>query len=102
MPKELRHTPGEIYYDILTVDAFQRGVSTHAQADSLLGAKLQEREPMIVQRNNYLAWKRGISPSQMWMEVLVGKAKPIDTEELSELLEKGLIDIGGNVPGLRS
>ncbi|MGH8000689.1 MAG: hypothetical protein ACREPR_14985 [Brasilonema sp.] len=101
MTYEIRFRTGEIYGDMLTVDAFQRGESIHGQADSLLGAKLMERESMIVKRNQYLAWKRGISPARMWLDIIEGKAKPLTKEELTELRAQGLLEEGGDVPGLR-
>ncbi|MDM9583141.1 hypothetical protein [Nostoc sp. GT001] len=96
----LRIGLGEIYRDLLKNDAFQRGSTETQQADSLLGAKLMEREKRIVERNRYLAWKRGITPAQLWMDVLSGSAKPPTAEELSELRSRGLIDESGDVPGL--
>ncbi|WP_100902343.1 hypothetical protein [Nostoc flagelliforme] len=98
----LRIGLGEIYRDLLRNDAFQRGSTETQQADSLLGAKLMEREKRIMQRNQYLAWKRGITSAQLWMDVLTGGAKPITSEELAELRSKGLIDETGDVPGLDS
>lgn len=96
----LRIGLGEIYRDLLKNDAFQRGSTETQQADSLLGAKLMEREKRIIERNKYLAWKRGITPAQLWMDVLSGNAKPPTAEELSELRSQGLIDESGDVPGL--
>lgn len=96
----LRIGLGEIYRDLLKNDAFQRGSTETQQADSLLGAKLMEREKRIMERNKYLAWKRGITPSQLWIDVLSGNAKPINAEELQELRQKGLINETGDVPGL--
>jgi hypothetical protein len=104
MTYELRFKLGEIYGDILAVDAFQRNTSATQQADSLLSAKLIERQAMIIKRNKYLAWKRGINPSQMWLDAVTGVAKPITKEELIELRAQGLIDENGDdgdVPGLK-
>ncbi len=99
--KELRFKMGEIYDHILTVDAFHRGVSSAQQANSLLGARLIEREPMVAKRNAYLAWIRGKTPAQMWLDTITGVAEPISTDEIIKLREQGLIDETGDVPGLR-
>ena len=96
----LRIGLGEIYRDLLRNDAFQRGSTETQQADSLLGAKLMEREKRITQRNYYLAWKRGVTPAKLWMDVLQGKAEPITASELEDLCSEGLIDESGDVPGL--
>ena len=100
MPKDLRFQIDEVYSDLLTNDAFQRGTSLGQQANSLLGAKLQEREKRIIARNRYLAWLRGVTPSSLWLDVKTGEAKPISDSELKALREQGLIDESGEVPGL--
>ncbi len=92
MGRELRFDLGEIYDDLLTIDAFQRGVSDTQQANSLLGAKLLERQALILKRVEYLAWKRGITPRQMWLDILAGNAKEIALEEVQGLASQGLLE----------
>lgn len=77
MAKDIRFQLDEVYSDLLVVDAFQRGTSMVLQANSLLGAKLQECEKRIIDRNRYLAWLRCITPSQLWLDVKTTEARPI-------------------------
>ncbi|BAZ50679.1 hypothetical protein NIES4103_32960 [Nostoc sp. NIES-4103] len=68
---------GEYYNDVLTVDAWINGRSKVVQAQSLLCAKLQERDKLIKERVEYLAKKRGITPNEMWEQILNGTAQKI-------------------------
>ena len=45
---------GEYYQDMLILDAYITGRTPSAQAGSLLGAKLQEREPKIDRKSTRL------------------------------------------------
>jgi hypothetical protein len=63
---------GEYYQDMLTLDAFIAGRTPSAQAGSLLGAKLQEREPKIKERLQYLANKRGVTVEELTASILNG------------------------------
>ena len=98
----MRVEPGEYYRDVLKVDAFMRGVSDLEQANSLLGAKVEERETEIVQRLEYMAWKRGVTPSKLWLDIITGQSKRITPEEIRDLREQGLIDETGNIPGVNT
>jgi hypothetical protein len=100
MPKDIRFQLDEVYADLLIADSFQRGTTIGQQANSLLGAKLQEREKRIIARNRYLAWLRGVSPRKLWLDMKVGDIKPITDAELKSLREQGLIDEEGDIPGL--
>lgn len=64
---------GEVYSDLLTLDSAINGRSEPMQAQSLLCAKLQEREERINERVRYLAAKRGISFEEMRSRILDGK-----------------------------
>lgn len=68
--------------DLLSVDAWINARSASAQANSLLCAKLQEREARIKERVAYLAKKRGISPEEMWIQILKGEADDLSPEEI--------------------
>ncbi|WP_235018970.1 hypothetical protein [Tolypothrix sp. NIES-4075] len=68
---------GEYYNDILTVDAWVNGRTKVVQAQSLLCAKLQERDKLIKERVEYLAKKRGITFDEMWEQILNGTAQKI-------------------------
>ena len=70
---------GEFYMDVLTVDAWINARSRSIQANSLLCAKLQEREPCLRERVAYLAKKRGISADELWQQILQGEATPIES-----------------------
>lgn len=73
---------GEYYLDLLTVDARINARSKAIQANSLLCAKLQERENRIRERVAYLARKRNITPEEMWMLLLNGEE--LTPEELAD------------------
>ncbi|MCG6138733.1 MAG: hypothetical protein MET45_29750 [Nostoc sp. LLA-1] len=68
---------GEYDNDLLTVDAWINNRSKVVQAQSLLCAKLQERDKLIRERVEYLAKKRGITFDEMWAEILNGTAQKI-------------------------
>ena len=68
---------GEYYNDILTVDAWVNGRTKVVQAQSLLCAKLQERDKLIKERVEYLAKKRGITFDEMWEQIVNGTAQKI-------------------------
>lgn len=75
---------GEWYRDLLAVDAWINARSKGMQANSLLSAKLQEREPRLRERIAYLARKRKISPDDLWSQILSGTASEITAEEANE------------------
>ncbi|MFN6495810.1 MAG: hypothetical protein RMX65_002030 [Nostoc sp. DedQUE01] len=68
---------GEYYNDLLTVDAWVNGRTKVVQGQSLLCAKLQERDKLIKERVEYLAKKRGITFDEMWEQILNGTAQKI-------------------------
>ncbi|MFK0730157.1 MAG: hypothetical protein ACIWVG_03115 [Gloeotrichia echinulata HAB0833] len=84
---------GEYYNDLLTVDAWVNSRTKVVQAQSLLCAKLQERDKLIKERVEYLAKKRGITFDQMWAEILNGTAQKIVPGE-GEGLEYKPVDEG--------
>lgn len=73
---------GEYYNDLLTIDSWIRDNTKASQASSLLCCKLQEREQRIKERIEYLAKKRGITPDELWLQILKGNAKKIDSDEI--------------------
>jgi hypothetical protein len=73
---------GEYYTDLLSIDSWINARTSSTQANGLLCAKLQEREPRIKERVAYLAKKRGISPDDMWMQILQGEARDLRPEEI--------------------
>lgn len=78
---------GEYYDDLLTLDSWINNRTKVQQGQSLLCAKLQERETKIKERVEYLAKKRGISTEEMWLQVLNGKAQRMSAAEVGEMLE---------------
>lgn len=76
---------GEWYEDLLTADSTINSRSVAIQASSLLCAKLQEREPKIKERIQYLANKRGISFEECWKLAVTGKLEKITPEEWAEM-----------------
>lgn len=73
---------GEYYMDLLTVDSWINARTNSTQANSLLCAKLQERESRIKERVEYLAKKRGVSTNDMWVQILKGEAEELSPEEI--------------------
>ncbi|NEP62980.1 MAG: hypothetical protein F6K31_39730 [Symploca sp. SIO2G7] len=78
---------GEWYDDLLTVDAWVNNRTKVVQAQSLLCSKLQERENRMKERIEYLAKKRGISPEDMWIQILSGKAQKMSSDEIEGVIE---------------
>lgn len=76
---------GEWYEDLLTADSIINARSVSTQASSLLCAKLQEREPKIKERIEYLAKKRGLTYEDCWKLAVTGKLEKITPEEWSEM-----------------
>jgi hypothetical protein len=72
---------GEYYNDLLHVDSWVNGRTKVVQAQSLLCAKLQERDKLIKERVEYLAKKRGITFDQMWEQILNGTAQKLTPGE---------------------
>lgn len=75
---------GEFYRDLLEVDAWINARTASTQANSLLCSKLQEREGRIRERVSYLAKKRGISPEEMWLQIVKGEAVDLSPDEIVE------------------
>lgn len=82
---------GEYYDDLLTLDAWINGRSKAQQANSLLCAKLMERETRIKERVRYLAGKRRISTEEMWVRILNGSEDKIQPEEADTVGEFDVI-----------
>jgi hypothetical protein len=72
---------GEHYSDCLKVEAFIKGRTMASEGNSLLCAKLMEREARRNEIVAYLAKKRNITPEQFWDDILAGEAKPLNEEE---------------------
>ena len=79
---------GEYYLDLLTIDSWINARTAATQANSLLCGKLQEREDRIKNRIAYLAKKRGISPDEMWFQILKGEAQDLTPDEIQPLDEE--------------
>jgi hypothetical protein len=76
---------GEFYRDLLEVDSWINARTASTQANSLLCAKLQERESRIRERVAYLAKKRGIGPDEMWVQILKGEAVDLSPDEIADV-----------------
>ncbi len=76
---------GEWYADLLAIDAAINARTVGQQAQSLLCAKLQEREGKIRERVAYFAAKRGLTPDEMWKALATGKYAPITPDEWAGL-----------------
>ena len=79
---------GEFYADYLKVDSWINNRTTATQANSLLCAKLMQRQVEIRDRVSYLAEKREISVKEMWGQILNGTAQRRSSDgEVEELGE---------------
>ena len=81
MPKDSRIClpfPGRIYYDLLKIDSAINSRSIPVQAQSLLCSKIQQREPMIKERVEYLARRHNLSFEQIWDAILSDKYKDLE------------------------
>lgn len=76
---------GEYYYDCLVVEAYLKGRTVSSEGASLLCHALMRREEYRNQMVEYCARKRGITPEQMWQEILTGEAKPMTPDQFKEL-----------------
>lgn len=76
---------GEWYQDLLAIDAAIHDRSEPSQASSLLCGKLQEREPKIRERVQYLARKRNQSFDEMWDDILTGNYEKLTPDEYADL-----------------
>lgn len=76
---------GEWYGDLLAVDARINDRSEPTQASNLICAKLQEREPRIRERVEYLAQKRGIPFEEMWQQLVTGTYERITPDEWAKM-----------------
>jgi len=63
---------GTFYTDLLIVDAATNNRSAPMQAQSLLCAKLQEREKIIRERVKYISDRDGIPIDSVWSGLLSG------------------------------
>lgn len=70
---------GEFYEDLLKVDSWINARTIASQANSLLCAKLMQRQVEIRDRVTYLATKRGISAEDLWTQILSGEAEEDET-----------------------
>ena len=81
MPKDSRIClpfPGRIYYDLLKIDSAINSRSIPVQAQSLLCSKIQQREPMIKERVEYLARRHNLSFDQIWDAILSDRYKDLE------------------------
>lgn len=76
---------GEWYGDLLAIDARINDRSEPTQAHNLICAKLQDREPRIRARVEYLAQKRGLSMEEMWRQLVTGTYERITPEEWAKM-----------------
>lgn len=79
---------GEYYEDLLAADSAINNRSMSQQGNSLLCAKLQEREEKIKTRVQYLANKRGISFDECWKMCVTGKLEKITPDEWAGMPDK--------------
>ena len=81
MPKDSRIClpfPGRIYYDLLKIDSAINSRSIPVQAQSLLCSKIQQREPLIKERVEYLSRRHNLSFDQMWDAILSDRYKDLE------------------------
>jgi len=76
--------PGEYYRVILELDSWINARSPAIQANSLLCSKLQEREPRIMERLDFLAQLRGISREDLIKQIIDGSVEPLESKEAED------------------
>lgn len=91
---------GEYYDECLTVEAFIKKRTLANEGNSLLCAKLMEREQKREKILARLAKKRGISPETLWNDIVTGKAEHMSRDEFRELRESGVISADDDVSEL--
>ena len=79
---------GEHYNDMLQIEAWIKDRSAPAEAQSLLCSALMRREAArnaIIER---LAAKRGMTPTALMADILLGKASQLSQEDYAELQQE--------------
>ena len=76
---------GEYYSDMLRIEAFIKDSAPTTQAATMLRAYLNKRTAYRDRVVEYLAWKRGITPEEMKMLIITGKANQLSQDDLVEL-----------------
>jgi hypothetical protein len=76
--------PGHYYSDLLNVDASLNNRSAPMQAQSLLCAKLQEREKLIKERVQYLADRDRRPFNEVWEALRNGNYEPSNGSTFTE------------------
>jgi hypothetical protein len=76
---------GEPYMDMLTIEAWLKRRTLAAEGNSLLCAKLMQRQAYREQLITELARKRGISFEQMWDDILLGRAEPLSPADYAQI-----------------
>jgi hypothetical protein len=82
---------GEHYDECLAVEAFIKRRTMANEGNSLLCAKLMERESKRDAILARMAKKRGISPESLWDDIVTGKAEHMTRDEFRELRDSGVI-----------
>lgn len=72
---------GEPYYDILKVEAWLKRRTMSAEANSILCARLMQREDYRRRLVEECARKRGIPFQQMWDDIIYDRARPMTAQE---------------------
>ncbi|WP_228055892.1 hypothetical protein [Lusitaniella coriacea] len=75
---------GEYYAVLLNLDSWVNARSTATQANSLLCAKLQERETRIMERLDFLAKLRNVTRDELIKQVLAGTVESLEIKEEEE------------------
>ncbi len=89
---------GEYYDECLTVEAFIKKRTLANEGNSLLCAKLMEREQKRDKILARLAHKRSITPEQLWNDIVTGRAEHMTRDEFRELLDSGEIPPEDDIP----
>lgn len=82
--------PGEIYYDMLKVEAWLKRRTMSAEGTSILCSRLMQREEYRNRLVAELARKRGITFEQMWDDILCDRAVYMTPNEYKQLREQGV------------
>jgi hypothetical protein len=78
---------GEPYYDALKIEAWLKGRTMAAEGNSLLCARLMQREDYRKTMLERCARKRGISVDELWDLILQDRARPFEAQDYAEWAE---------------
>jgi hypothetical protein len=75
---------GEPYYDILKVEAWLKGRTMAAEGNSILCARLMQREEYRTRLLELCARKRGITVEELWDRIVADLEQPYEAKDYKQ------------------